>query len=232
MQLEQIIGLNLENNKNEILNSTIWKTINNGIDIGLRYVLPDFIEEEIINLKDNLINYGLKDGIKTTINSVIETGKQATGIITGDFENIGQIQNIIKRGGILDKLSDVLDSVINKVEDLGKIDKTISTALKKGKTSILSSIEKNIEGSLENQINSIKLVDKYIGNWKNYFEQRDFNGMQKEYLKMQHELKDLIPIHNIIKNVQYVENIHNLIKNNGQNFELTSDQMELAQKLS
>ena len=42
----------------------MWKTINSGIDIGIRYLLPDLVENEIIDLKDNLINLGLKDGIK------------------------------------------------------------------------------------------------------------------------------------------------------------------------
>ena len=36
--------------REDFLNSTMWRTINNGIDIGLRYVLPDLIEDEIISL--------------------------------------------------------------------------------------------------------------------------------------------------------------------------------------
>lgn len=63
MELNNSINLNLEKNinKEDFLNSTLWKTINNGIDIGLRYTLPDFVEDEIIDLKNNLINFGLKD---------------------------------------------------------------------------------------------------------------------------------------------------------------------------
>ena len=105
MELEQNENLNIEqnNNKNDFLNSTLWKTINNGIDIGLRYLLPDLVEDEIIDLKDNLINYGLKEGVKKSVDSVIETGKQAIGIFSGNFEDIGQLQNTIKKseGSIL-----------------------------------------------------------------------------------------------------------------------------------
>ena len=55
MELNQIQDITLENNKKEeFLNSTLWKTINNGIDIGLRYLLPDVVEDEIINKKNNL----------------------------------------------------------------------------------------------------------------------------------------------------------------------------------
>ena len=134
MELEQTTNINLEkNNKEEFLNSTLWKTINNGIDIGLRYLLPDLVEDEIIDLKDNLINFGLKEGIKKSINSVIETGKQAIGIFSGNFENIGQIQSVIKNGGMIDKVSDILDVAINKAENAGKINSIVSRTLKKEK---------------------------------------------------------------------------------------------------
>lgn len=234
MELIQNMQLSLANEKsqNEFLNSTLWKTINNGIDIGIRYLLPDLIEDEIIELKDNLINFGLKDGIKKSIDSVIETGKEAIGIFTGNFENVTQIQKVIKNGGIIDKVSDILDVVIEKGEKKGKISNTIGKALKKGKTSILSSVERNIESTLNNQINSAKNMEKYIDNWKEFYNNKDFDGMQKEYSKMQKELKELVPIENTLKNARYIENIHNLIKNNGKNFELSKEALELAKKLA
>ncbi len=233
MELEQNteLSLGVDNKKENFLNSTLWKTINNGIDIGLRFVLPDLVEDEIINLKDNLINYGLKDGIKKSIDSVIETGKQAIGIVSGNFENIGQIQSTIKNGGIIDKVSDVLDTVIDKTVDSGKINSSIGKVLKNGKSSILSSVERNIESTLNNQISSAEKVDKYIGNWKEYYNNKDFEGMQKEYTKIKNELKELVPLENTINNARYVENLHNLIKNNGQNFDLTEEELELAKKL-
>lgn len=233
MELEQNIQLNLINEKNQkdFLNSTLWKTINNGIDIGLRYLLPDLIEDEIIELKDNLINFGLKDGIKKSIDSVIETGKEAIGVLSGNFENVTQIQKAVKNGGIIDKISDVLDVVIEKGEEKGKINSSIGRALKKGKSSILSSVEKNIETTLNNQINSAKKVEKYINNWNEFYNKKDFSGMQKEYNKMQIELKELVPIENTLNNARYIENIHNLIKNNGKNFNISIEQLELAKKL-
>ena len=62
------------------------------------------------NLKDNLINYGLKDGIKKSIDDAINIGKSTIGIVTGNFENINQVQNAIKTGGIIDNVS-------NKISD-------------------------------------------------------------------------------------------------------------------
>ena len=233
MELDQEINVNLlkENNQNEFLESTLWKTINNGIDIGIRYLLPDLVEDEIIELKDNLINFGLKDGIKESIDSVIETGKEAIGILSGNFENVTQIQKAIKNGGIIDKVSDSIDTVIEIGEKNGKINSSIGKALKKGKTSILSSIEKNIESTLDSQINSSKNIEKYISNWKENYKEKNFSGMQKEYNKIEKEIKKLVPIENTIKNARYIENIHNLIKNNGENFNLSEETLELAEKL-
>lgn len=231
IKLEQNNQLILEKEQNKFLNSTLWKTINNGIDIGLRYLLPDIVEDEIIELKDNLINFGLKDGIKKSIDSVIETGKETIGILSGNFENISQIQKAIKTGGILDKISDVLDSAIEIGVNKGKINYSIGKALKKGKSSILSSVERNIESTLNGQVNSAKKVEKYIDNWKEFYNNRDFDGMQKEYNKINTELKELVPIENTINNARYIENIHNLVKNNGMRFELSEEELELAKKL-
>lgn len=233
MELENSIYMNLdlEKKQNEFLNSTLWKTINNGIDIGLRYLLPDLVEDEIINLKDNLINYGLKDGIKKSINSVIETGKEAIGIISGNFENIGQIQKVIKNGGLIDKIDNFLDKTLDKAINSGKINQTIGKIVKTGKSSILSSVERNIESTLNSQVENSKNIEKYMNNWKKYFNDRNFSGMEKEYAKLEKELKSLVPIETTIKNARYIENIHKLIKNNGQNFELSERELELANKI-
>ena len=177
MELENSIYMNLdlEKKQNEFLNSTLWKTINNGIDIGLRYLLPDLVEDEIINLKDNLINYGLKDGIKKSINSVIETGKEAIGIISGNFENIGQIQKVIKNGGLIDKIDNFLDKTLDKAINSGKINQTIGKIVKTGKSSILSNVERNIESTLNSQVENSKNIEKYMNNWKKYFNDRNFS---------------------------------------------------------
>lgn len=50
-----------EKSQKNFLESTLGKTINTAIDIGIRAILPDFLENEVINIKNNLFNYGLKD---------------------------------------------------------------------------------------------------------------------------------------------------------------------------
>ena len=213
------------------LESTLGKTINIAIDIGIRALLPDFIEDQVIKLKDNLFEYGLKDGIKETIDDAVDLGKSALGIITGDFQNINQVQNAIQSGGIIDGMSTIIDVVVNKINEKGLINNTIANTLKQGKNIILDNIENNIEKTLTNQINSIEKVNTYMNDWKNCYNNKDFEGMEKEYEKLEKEIKNLIPLENTIKQARNVENIHNLIKNNGKDFNLTPEALELANKL-
>lgn len=224
-------NLEIEKEQKNFLETTLGKTINTGIDIGIRAILPDYIEEQIIDLKDNLIKYGLKEGIKKSIDDAINIGKSAIGIVSGNFENIAQMQEAIKNGGIIDNVSSLLDSVINKVQSNGLINSTVARTIKQGKNSILNNVEKNIENTFNNQIKALNYTEKYIENWKNYFENKDFNGMEKEYKKIKTEMNYLAPIEKMINEARTIENLHMLIKNNGQDFNLTKEQMELAEKL-
>ena len=55
--------------------------------------------------------------------------------------------------------------------------------------------------------------------------------MEKEYNKIKKEIKYLAPIEKMLNEVKIIENLQNLIKNNGQDFNLTNEQLELAEKL-
>lgn len=236
-ELEKNNEINLNNNleqekdQKSFLETTLGKTINAGLDIGIRALLPDFIDEQIINLKDNLFEYGLKDGIKQTIDDAIDLGKSAIGIVTGNFENVNQMQSAVETGGLIDGISSLLDTVINKVRDSGLINYNVANTIKQGKDVILNNVESNIEKTFTEQLTSVENTNKYINNWKEYFNNHDFSGMEKEYEKLENELKNLVPLENTINEARTIENLHNLIKNNGQNFNLTQEQLELAEKL-
>ena len=232
LALENNFNNSLEIKQNNFLQSALGKAINNGINIALRYLLPNWAEDKVIELKDNLLNYGLKIGISKTIQSVIDTGKSAIGIVTGNFENVNQINEAVKNGGILDSVSEIFDSVLNKIYSSGKLNDTTFNLIKNGKNSILNNVEKNIESTLTTQITSSQRMEKYINSWKEYFQNKDFLGMDKEYKNIKTELKQLVPIENTINSARSIELLHNLIKNNGQDFKLTQEEIELANKLS
>ena len=220
-----------EQEQKSFLETTLGKVINTGIDIGIRAILPDFIEDQAINLKDNLLNYGLKEGIQKTITDAIDLGKSAIGIFTGNFENISQMQNAVQSGGLIDGVSSLLDTVVEKVQQTGIIDYNIANALKQGKNIILNNIESNIEKTFTSQLESMENLENYMNEWKKDFEKKDFNQMEKTYQKLENELKNLIPIEKTISQARIIENLHTLIKNNGQDFNLSAEQIALAEKL-
>ena len=220
-----------ETSQKKFLETTLGKTINTALDIGIRALLPDFIDEQIINLKNNLFNNGLKEGITKTIDDAIDLGKSAIGIVTGNFENVNQMQAAVKTGGIIDGISNLLDTVVNKAQNSGLINYNIANTIKNGKNVILNSVESNIENTFSSQLKSVEYINKYINNWKKYYNNQDFDGMQREYNKIQKSIKNLAPIEKTINEARTVENLHNLIKNNGKNFDLTQEELELAEKL-
>ena len=225
-------NINIGENKNNFFNNIIGKTINNAIDIGLRSLLPDLIENQIIDIKNSLLENGLKSGIDTAINSTIDFGKSAAGIVTGNFENISQVKTAIGDGGIIDTISDLLDKVINKSYEKGYINKTVFSIIKNGKNVLLDNITNNIKSELDEQSNSVEKLEKYLKNWEEQYNKKDFEKMEEEYSKIEKESEKIIPLENVVKQTQRVKVLHNLIKNNGQNFNITEDEERLANNLA
>ena len=234
-KIENQINLDNEianhNEQTNFLETTLGKTINTAIDIGIRALLPDFIDEQVINIKDNLLEYGLKDGITKTIDGAIDLGKSAIGIFTGNFENVSQMQSAIEAGGLIDGISSLLDTVVNKVNEKGIINYNIANTIKQGKNVILNSIENNIEEKFKEQNIEVENIEKYMNNWKENFNNKNFEGMEQDYKKIEKILDNLVPIEKTINQARTIENLHNLIKNNGQDFNLNQEQLALAEKL-
>ncbi len=225
-------NINLEKSNNNFLNNIFGKTINTAIDIGLKAILPDLIENQIIDIKNSLLENGLKSGINTAINSAVDFGKSAAGIVTGNFENINQVKIAIGNGGIVDSVSTVLDKVINIVYQKGYIDKNIKNLIKNGKNVLLKNVSDNIKNQLDEQTNEVEKLEKYLNNWKESYNKKDFLNMEKIYNKIEKQSEKIIPLENIINETKQIKALHNLIKNNGQNFEITKEEERLAKNLA
>ena len=141
------------------------------------------------------------------------------------------MQNAIKSGGLIDGISSLLDLTIDNVRKAGLVNNNVAKNIKQGKNIILNNLESNISNTFSNQYKAIENTNKYILNWRNYYENKDFSGMEKEYNKIEKQLKNIAPIESTIKNARTIEVLYNLIKNNGQDFNLTKEQLELAEKL-
>ena len=239
MDLEKEI--NLENNQaelvteqeqNSFLESSIGKAVDSALDVGLRMILPDFLEEGVLEVKDALFQGGFKEGVQTAIDSAINLGKSIIGVFTGKFDDMSQARDAVKSGGIIDGISSVLDKVINKTSSSGLINSTLASIISNGKDAILNNVSSKIENEFVEQIDGVSELSTYENNWKEYFENENFNGMEEEFNKIQDKLEELMPLEKLIRDARTIENLHMLIKNNGQNFDLTAEQRELADMLN
>ena len=87
------------------------------------------------------------------------------------------MQDAVKSGGVIDGISTLLDSVINRTRKAGLIDNNVSSLIKRGKNIILNNVENNIENTFKKQYQKLEYMNKYIDNWKNSFKNQDFAKM-------------------------------------------------------
>ncbi len=229
-------NLSLSNNvtleeQKGFLETTLGKVVNTALDTGIRILLPDIIEEQIIDVKDEIINNGFKAGVDEAISSAVDLGKSVVGIFTGKFDNITQVRNAVKSGGIIDGISNALDYALDFCSKFGKIPATISSVLKSGKDVLLDNISQNIENEFNNEVSSMEKITEYSNNWKQYYNEQNFEKMEKEYRKLEKELEKVVPLENTLKEARNIENLHILIKNKGGDFNLSNEEKELAKKL-
>lgn len=138
IDLNQDLSQSLEKQKiakeqSQFLKTNLGQAIDGAVNIGLKVVLPDVIEDEVIAIKDSLVTEGFSAAVDTAIEEATNLGKSIMGILTGSFENISQIKKSIEKGGLLDSISSILDTAINWAKDKGYIKKGIASEIKKRK---------------------------------------------------------------------------------------------------
>lgn len=219
-------------NQNNFLGTTLGKTINTALNVGIRYLLPNVIENKVIDIKDTIIKYGFKEGLNQTVESAIDLGKSTMGLITGKFDNVSQMQTAIQKGGLIDTISDCIDFGLKVAKQSGILPKEVESIIKSGKNILMNNIESSIESSLTTQIKGIEKLDTYINNWQNYYKEQNFEKMELEYDKIRDKLKTLVPLETVLQKAHQVENLHKLIKSKGRDFNLSEEEIELAKKIS
>lgn len=233
--LDNILNSNIiktiENAQKNFIESDLGKAINSGLEKGLKKILPDSIEDEVIEIKNAFLEQGFAEGVRTAIDKAIETGKNALKIFKGDFSNIQELGEILVEGDLKGKISDVLDFTINKLDETNILDDKIINILKIGKNILLNTAELGVNEDLTNQITSLNNIEKYINNWNEAYKEQDFNKMEKFYNKIQKEYDEIMPIKMLMTKVNVIENLQNLIKNNGEKFDISEEEKALAEIL-
>lgn len=229
--IEKDNSLELSKEETSFFETTFGKIIDSGIDVGIRIIFPDLLEDEIIDIKNVIINEGFKSGIEETKESFNDVGKSIKGIFTGNFENLDQIDIAVKKGGLIDSVSKMVDTGLKIVTESDLLDKNISKVIKASKNVLLDSVTAKIEDGVKDQVRSIEKLKEHIEKWENAFNEKDFDKMKKTYTFVKKYSEQTMPIEELIAKSNEIENIQKLLENNGGNFEISETNLELSKVL-
>ena len=220
----------VEEKQKNFLDTTIGKAINKAINYGLKKILPDFIEDAIIEIKDAIFKEGIINGIKTTINKATDLGKSAIGTITGAFNKISQMETAVDKNGLIDSASKIIDKQIKNIEKKEVLPKNITKIIKDSKSVIKNDLKQNIKSELKEQKELLNKINYYEKQWQKSYEEKNLEKMEKIYNKIIEIKRYIIPIDEIENKISRIENVNNLVKNKN-NFTITKLELELANKI-
>ncbi len=165
--------------QNKFLESKFGQIINTGIYVALRAILPNAIENEIIGIKNVILNDGVQKGIKAAVNAASNIGKSITGIFTGKFDTVSQAYNAVKSGGIIDTASKIVDTAVKSAQDNNLIKSSTAKIIRKGKNVVKDCISSKIEEDFMQQVDGVEKISKYVQNWNNYLNEKDLARNEK-----------------------------------------------------
>ena len=204
----------ISKNQNDFIGNMFKNAINFGVDLGLKSLLPDLIEDQVIDIKNSILEGGFKEGVDTLMKKVNEFKNSITGIFTGNFNNIEEIHTATKQGGIIKTVSKGLSKGIDAGVKSGAIPKSIGGILKAGKTTMLNEFSNSLESQMRKEIQKFDILNDLNKKWYDALDQRDFDKMTKYTEKISVLSKDLVKFSNIIEETKKIEELHNFIKEN------------------
>ena len=204
----------ISKNQNDFIGNMFKNAINFGVDLGLKSLLPDLIEDQVIDIKNSILEGGFKEGVDTLMKKVNEFKNSITGIFTGNFNNIQEINTATKQGGIIKTVSKGLSKGIDTGVKSGIIPKSIGGILKAGKTTMLNEFSNSLESQMRKEIQKFDILNDLNKKWYDALDQRDFDKMTKYTEKISALSKDLVKFSNIINETKKIEELHNFIKEN------------------
>lgn len=228
--MSQGMDIDIVKKQNNFLDSKFMNILNTSLDIGIKALLPDFIENTVIDVKDSLMQEGIKAGINTMLNGFRDIGKSIVGVFTGKFDNINQMDIATKQGGIIKTFSKLLSTGIGMSVSKGLISPELGTILKNGKTVILSSFSNNLEGNIEKQFKSFEKLEKQINNWEINYKSQDLTKMKRNYINIMNLKKEIIPFQELMDKTKKINVMHNWIEKN-KSFNLPKEMIDLISKI-
>lgn len=209
----------------------IGNLANEALDIGLRTILPDSIEEDIIDIKNKFIEEGFTEGLKETNEKIKDILKSIQGIFTGKFENIDQVKRLIETDGILDSASEIIDKISKNLLNKKIISKSTYNLIKKGKKDILNSLESKLESYYKIDTYNLEKIEEYCQNWKKSYNEGNYKEMKNNINKIKQKLEKSEEVEKIINQARELEKIQKYIEEKGSIENLSESEKKLIEKI-
>lgn len=224
--------MELTQNLPKEININMPKIANNALNFGLKAILPDFIEEDIIQIKDSFINEGFEKGLEEAKEKAEEVWKSVKGVFTGEFDTVGEIQKLIQKNGILDTASDLVDKITKLLLSKKIINKTTYNLIKTGKKEIIN--------ALEGELNNYYKVDNYdfeglseqIEKWQKNYNDSDYESMEKTAKTILNILDKVDQIEAVITKARNIQKVQKYIQEKGSKEKLTKAERKLIEAIN
>ncbi|MCL2382801.1 MAG: hypothetical protein FWC79_01160 [Oscillospiraceae bacterium] len=226
-------SLTIAREQDRFFDTTLGRVINRGIDLGIRAIFPEFLENKVIDVKDALINEGLNSAIRTAIDQTLELGRRAlSDFLTRGFRNVSDARDVLETGDLLANVSKELDHVIERTERNNADRLNIGSNLSERKAMLLEMVRRDVDSCISEQIELTDTINSHITKWNDALQKGNFRSMENEFAQVQEKMVAVMPTENMIKDVRTLENLHNLIKNNGRDFNISEYERKVAEILA
>lgn len=216
-------------NKKGNFNKTVENIANIALDLGIRAALPNYIEDQVIEIKNIILKNGVKEGVKEISNkakNIFETFVGKNG-----KTKISELRELTKQNGLMKSFSKILSEAIDFSIKHKMISKEVGSLLKSGKNAMVSDFSRKLENKMMKEIKAVeKFKEAYI-KWEKGLENNDLEEINKNYEiiiknynKISSDLKDII-------DVEKVEYINNYLNKNGDK-EIEKEDFELLKKIA
>lgn len=223
--------MELEQNLENIKEINALNIVSNVLDIGLKAILPDFIEDDVIEIKDTFIKEGFLEGVQEILDKLEDVGKSIIGLFSGRFETVEQIKRLVQTDGILDGISDLIDKISKKMMNNGKINKTTYNLIKTGKKEILNILEDELKSSYKENTYSLEKLNKYCEEWKENYKNKNYDEMKKSSNKIKQRLEKSEMVEDIINEARNIEKMQKYIEKKGSIENLSEKEKQLLEKI-
>ena len=222
----------LSNKQNNFLGELLSKVVNSAIDAGIKYLFPEKISKEVINMKNKIFTKRFKTELKNTINKVLKKGKREIGRSDISLRNIKEIHQSLYKGNILENISNLINKYLEEKKEIGKIDNNISNKISKNNGNLMQNISTNIENELINQMREINILRKYNLEWKKAFENKDLEETRKICNEIKKKSEKVIPIKNIFEDIEKIYNIQKILEKNKGDFKIAEGEFLKLKEMS